>query len=75
MWWDDKGVYPNPVIRLAADPIGGFQGWFDTVAVVVTVSKAQPGDKHHDVDASVETSEKDYVETLRYPYQRGHPPQ
>ena len=23
VWWDDKGVHPNPIIRLAVDPIGG----------------------------------------------------
>ncbi len=64
-WWDDKGVHPNPIIRLAVDPIGGSQGWFDTT---VTVSKAQPGDKYGDVNASIEASMKDYEETLRYAY-------
>jgi anaerobic selenocysteine-containing dehydrogenase len=65
VWWDDKGVHPNPIIRLAVDPIGGSQGWFDTV---VTVSKAQSGDKYGDVHASIEASEADYEETLRYAY-------
>lgn len=65
VWWDDKGVHPNPIIRLAVDPIGGSQGWYDTV---VTVAKAQPGDKYGDVNASVEESFKDYEETLRYAY-------
>jgi anaerobic selenocysteine-containing dehydrogenase len=65
VWWNDKGVHPNPIIRLAVDPIGGSQGWFDTV---VTVSKAQPGDNYGDVKASVEESFKDYEETLRYAY-------
>jgi hypothetical protein len=65
VWWNDKGVHPNPIIRLAVDPIGGSQGWFDTV---VTVSKAEPGDKYGDVQASVEESMKDFEETLRYAY-------
>jgi len=65
VWWDDKGVHPNPIIRLAVDPIGGSQGWYDTV---VTVSKAESGDKYGDVKVSVEESIKDYEETLRYAY-------
>lgn len=65
VWWNDKGVHPNPIIQLAVDPIGGSQGWFDTV---VTVSKAQPGDSYGDVVASVEESLKDYEQTLRYTY-------
>ena len=65
VWWDDKGVHPNPIIRLSVDPIGGSQAWFDTV---VTVSAAQAGDKYGDVSASVEESMKDYEQTLRYAY-------
>jgi len=65
VWWNDKGVHPNPIIRLAVDPIGGSQGWFDTV---VSVSKAEAGDQYGDVKASVEQSLKDYEETLRYAY-------
>lgn len=65
VWWDDKGVYPNPIIRLSIDPIGGSQAWFDTV---VTVTPAQPGDTYGDTNVSVEESMKDYEETLRYAY-------
>ena len=65
VWWDDRGVHPNPIIRLAVDPIGGSQGWYDTV---VTVAKAQPGDRYGDVEASVDESIKDYEQTLRYAY-------
>ncbi len=65
LWWDDKGVHPNPIIHLSVDPIGGSQGWFDTV---VTVSKARSGDKYGDVKVSVEQSMKDYDHTLRYAY-------
>jgi len=65
VWWDDKGVHPNKIIKLAVDPIGGSQGWYDTV---VTVAKASPGDKYGDVEASIEASLKDYEQTLRYAY-------
>jgi len=65
VWWDDRGVHPNPIIRLAVDPIGGSQGWFDTV---VTVSKAQSGDKYGDVQVDMEQHMKDYEHTLRYAY-------
>lgn len=65
VWWDDKGVHPNSIIKLAVDPIGGSQGWYDTV---ITVTKAQAGDKYGDVKASLEASVKDYEETLRFAY-------
>ena len=65
VWWDDRGVHPNPIIQLRVDPIGGSQGWFDTV---VKVTPAQAGDKYGDTNASVEQSMKDYDETLRYAY-------
>lgn len=65
VWWDDKGVHPNPIIRLAVDPIGGSQGWFDTT---VTVSKAEAGDKYGDTQYDREVAMADYKETLRYTY-------
>ena len=65
VWWDEKGVHPNPIIKLSVDPIGGSQAWFDTI---VTVSPAEAGDKYGDTVASVEQSMKDYEETLRYAY-------
>ena len=65
VWWNDKGVHPNSIIKLAVDPIGGSQGWYDTI---VTVEKAKPGDKYGDVEASVEKSMQDYEETLRVAY-------
>ena len=65
VWWDDRGVHPNPIIRLAVDPIGGSQGWFDTV---VTVSKARSGDKYGDVQVDMAQHMKDYEQTLRYAY-------
>ncbi len=45
IWWKDSGVHPNAIIPPAPDPIGGSQGWFDTV---VTVEKAKSGDKYGD---------------------------
>ncbi len=65
VWWDDRGVHPNPIIRLSVDPIGGSQGWYDTV---VKVTPAQAGDKYGDTDVSIEQAMKDYDEMLRYAY-------
>jgi hypothetical protein len=65
VWWDDRGVHPNAIIQLSVDPIGGSQGWYDTV---VTVTPAQPGDAYGDIDVSLDQAMKDYEETLRYAY-------
>ncbi|ROR31963.1 molybdopterin-dependent oxidoreductase [Inmirania thermothiophila] len=65
VWWDDKGVHPNSIIPVQVDPIGGSQGWYDTV---VTVTKAQPGDKYGDVVADFEKAVKAYEHQLRYAY-------
>jgi thiosulfate reductase/polysulfide reductase chain A len=46
VWWDDRGVHPNAIIPVVADPIGGSQGWYDTV---VKVTKARPNDKYGDI--------------------------
>jgi anaerobic selenocysteine-containing dehydrogenase len=42
IWWKAEGVNPNPIIPVCTDPIGGGQGWYDTV---VTVSKAKSGEQ------------------------------
>ena len=65
VWWDDKGVHPNAIIPTVVDPIGGSQGWFDTV---VKVTKAGPGDKYGDVQASFEKHIEAAKETMRYAY-------
>ncbi len=65
VWWDDKGVHPNHIIPVSVDPIGGSQGWYDTV---VTVTKAQAGDKYGDIKVSAEAAMKAFEETLRYAY-------
>ncbi len=65
VWWDDKGVHPNAIIPVVADPIGGSQGWYDTV---VKVTKAGPEDKYGDVKASWEKHMEAYKETMRYAY-------
>jgi len=65
VWWDDRGVHPNAIIQLSIDPIGGSQGWYDTV---VSVTPAQDGDTYGDINVSFEQSMKDYDETLRYAY-------
>ena len=51
VWWDDKGVHPNNIIPVVADPIGGSQGWYDTV---VKVTKAGPNDKYGDIEGNWE---------------------
>lgn len=65
VWWDDKGVHPNAIIPVVADPIGGSQGWYDTV---VKVTKAGPNDKYGDVQGSWEKHYEAYKETMRYAY-------
>lgn len=65
VWWDDKGVHPNAIIPTVVDPIGGSQGWYDTV---VKVTKAGPGDKYGDVEGSWEKHLEAAKETMRYAY-------
>ncbi|MGB5082402.1 MAG: molybdopterin-dependent oxidoreductase [Burkholderiales bacterium] len=65
VWWEDRGVHPNAAIPVVADPIGGSQGWFDTVA---KVTRAGPNDKYGDVQGSWEKHVEAYKETMRYAY-------
>lgn len=65
VWWEDKGVHPNAIIPTVVDPIGGSQGWFDTV---VKVTKAGPNDKYGDVEGSWEKHLEAAKETMRYAY-------
>ena len=65
VWWDDKGVHPNQIIPAVVDPIGGSQGWYDTV---VKVTKAGPNDKYGDVQGDYQKHYEAYKETLRYAY-------
>lgn len=65
VWWDDKGVHPNAIIPAVADPIGGSQGWYDTV---VKVTKAGPEDKYGDVHGDWDKHYAAYKETMRYAY-------
>ncbi|MFZ5508523.1 MAG: molybdopterin-dependent oxidoreductase [Pseudomonadota bacterium] len=65
VWWHDRGVHPNAIIPVVADPIGGSQGWYDTV---VKVTKAGPNDKYGDVQGDWEKHYQAYKETLRYAY-------
>jgi anaerobic selenocysteine-containing dehydrogenase len=65
VWWDDKGVHPNAIIPVVADPIGGSQGWYDTV---VKVTKAGPNDKYGDVKADWDKHAAAHKETMRYAY-------
>ncbi|CAI09802.1 Molybdenum enzyme related to thiosulfate reductase and polysulfide reductase, large subunit [Aromatoleum aromaticum EbN1] len=65
VWWDDRGVHPNAIIPVVADPIGGSQGWYDTV---VKVSKAGPDDKYGDIQGDWDKHYAAYKETMRYAY-------
>jgi anaerobic selenocysteine-containing dehydrogenase len=65
VWWDDKGVHPNAIIPVVADPIGGSQGWMDTV---VKVTRAGPNDKYGDIQGNWEKHVEAYKETMRYAY-------
>ena len=65
VWWEDKGVHPNAIIPAVVDPIGGSEGWFDTV---VKVTKAGPGDKYGDVEGDWEKHHAAAKETMRYAY-------
>jgi anaerobic selenocysteine-containing dehydrogenase len=65
VWWEDKGVHPNALIPIVVDPIGGSQGWYDTV---VKVTKAGPSDKYGDVQGSYEKHLEAAKETLRYAF-------
>jgi len=60
IWWKDTGVHPNKVIPVYTDPIGGGQGWFDTV---VSVSKSD--EPYGTVEyKGLEESKKVWEETL-----------
>ncbi len=65
IWWKDEGVNPNYLIPVSADPIGGSQGWYDTV---VSLTPAQAGDKLGDVKADNDKHFEFFKETLQYAY-------
>ena len=65
LWWKNTGINPNEIIPVSADPIGGSQGWYDTV---VTVSPVQHGEKFGDVQVDNKKHYEFYQETLRYAY-------
>ncbi len=65
IWWSAEGVNPNPIIPVSTDPIGGGQGWYDTV---VTVSKAKRGDKFGDTKVDNKKHYAFYKESMDYAY-------
>jgi len=65
VWWEDNGVHPNAIIPTVVDPIGGSQGWYDTV---VKITKAGPSDKYGDVEGNLEKHLAAAKETMRYAY-------
>ncbi|HBR17475.1 MAG TPA: thiosulfate reductase, partial [Deltaproteobacteria bacterium] len=65
LWWKSTGVNPNDIIPVSADPIGGGQGWYDTVVMVTPVL---PGDKFGDIQADNKKHYEFYKETMLYAY-------
>lgn len=65
IWWTSEAVNPNYIIPVSADPIGGSQGWYDTV---VKVTKAEPGDKLGDIKVDNSKHFEFFKETERYAY-------
>ena len=65
IWWKAEGVNPNDIIPASADPIGGSQGWYDTV---VKVTPAKAGDKFGDVKVDNSKHFEFYKETMEYAY-------
>jgi anaerobic selenocysteine-containing dehydrogenase len=65
IWWKVEGANPNDIIPVSADPIGGSQGWYDTV---VSVSPAESGDKIGDVRVDNAKHVEFFKETMQYAY-------
>ncbi|MBI5643588.1 MAG: molybdopterin-dependent oxidoreductase [Deltaproteobacteria bacterium] len=65
IWWTTEGVNPNTIIPVSADPIGGSQGWYDTV---VKVSPAKAGDKFGDTKVDNAKHMAFFKETVEYAY-------
>lgn len=65
IWWKAEGVNPNDIIPATADPIGGSQGWYDTV---VKVTPAKAGDKFGDTKVDNKKHFEFYKETMEYAY-------
>jgi anaerobic selenocysteine-containing dehydrogenase len=61
IWWEDVGVHPNKIIPVYTDPVGGSNGWFDTV---VKVEPANPGDKYGEIHYDTTKSMEIFRETL-----------
>ena len=49
LWWEDKGINPNEIMPLFADPASGSA----TTSFVVSIEKAKEGDNYGDVKADV----------------------
>jgi anaerobic selenocysteine-containing dehydrogenase len=63
IWWEDVGVHPNKIIPVYTDPVGGSQGWFDTI---VRVEPAKPGDRYGDFHYDTSKSMEVFRETLKW---------
>jgi len=60
IWWTDVGVHQNLTFGVHPDPISGMHCWHQ----VVTVTKAQPGDRHAEVFVDTSRSREVFHEWL-----------
>jgi hypothetical protein len=61
IWWTDAGVHQNLTFAPQPDPVSGMHCWLQRV----TVTPAQPGDRHGDVHVDTAASMAAYEEWLR----------
>jgi len=60
IWWTDAGVHQNLTFPVQPDPISGMHCWLQRV----TITPAEPGDRHGDVHVDTERSADAYREWL-----------
>jgi hypothetical protein len=60
IWWTDAGVHQNLTFPVQPDPISGMHCWLQRV----TITPAEPGDRHGDVHVDTERSAEAYREWL-----------
>jgi hypothetical protein len=61
VWWTDAGVHQNLTFAPQPDPVSGMHCWLQRV----TVTPAQPGDRHGDVHVDTAQSMAAYQEWLQ----------
>ena len=60
IWWTDAGVHQNLTFPPQPDPVSGMHCWLQRV----TITPAQPGDRHGDVHVDTAESMAAYEEWL-----------